>query len=634
MPTKADVKIFVSHRIDLDSVTVHNVVYKPVRCGAIFDSDYTGDKFGDNTGANISQHRMKMGEFTVQYWAWKNVKADYYGLCHYRRYLSFAEEKFPTDEKNQVIEKYLHEKTIEKYRLNDCNYIQSLVSQYDAVVGEYADISNMYTPRGPRKTLYEHFKAYDGHLINEDDIALFLDTLEALYPQIGKCAREYFAGSKFRGYNCFILKKDLYFEFCEIEVAVLEALKNTGKISFEHRTNIQSRTYGFFAEWLYGVYLYYLETCTDKKIKELQLVFFENTEQPQTLSPIENAVPVVFLTNRYLLSATLVSIQSLVESKLADTKYDIIILHEELVQQEKEDILAFYEKDPTICIRFMDFRKEQPFASNGIHWDSKHNVPIAALFLPWLLPEYARAIFLHSDVIVKTDLSELMEASFEGNMLMAPLDSIRIAENNIDRNVFAARKHQLAMDDPYQYISTAVMAMNLHQMRGQLSYDQIMRYALGRYYPRDAVNRIFAGNIKILGDEWNSVYSANEGVIRYFEFMPKVLADSQKQAKKHPKVIHYHLYPKPWQTSVTQNTPQYWLVARNSLMYERLLSFVAAAACRECAVPTGVVQKPLPIRVANKLLPYGSIRRRIVKKIIPPGSGRWNLLKKIYYFFR
>ena len=36
---RPDVKIFVSRRIDIDSVLVDNPLYVPVRCGAVFDKE-------------------------------------------------------------------------------------------------------------------------------------------------------------------------------------------------------------------------------------------------------------------------------------------------------------------------------------------------------------------------------------------------------------------------------------------------------------------------------------------------------------------------------------------------------------------------------------------------------------------
>ena len=89
MKEGTDVKIFVSTRIDLDAKQIENPLLIPVRCGAVFDERTNVKSLGDNTGDNISAKRMSFNELTVQYWAWKNQKADYFGICHYRRFLAF-----------------------------------------------------------------------------------------------------------------------------------------------------------------------------------------------------------------------------------------------------------------------------------------------------------------------------------------------------------------------------------------------------------------------------------------------------------------------------------------------------------------------------------------------------------------
>ena len=50
---------------------------------AVYDEEGNSEIQGDDTGDNISKLRMSFCAFTVQYWAWQNVDADYYGCLLY-----------------------------------------------------------------------------------------------------------------------------------------------------------------------------------------------------------------------------------------------------------------------------------------------------------------------------------------------------------------------------------------------------------------------------------------------------------------------------------------------------------------------------------------------------------------------
>lgn len=126
MGDTSDIKIFVSHRIDKDTEIIDSPLYYNIRCGAVYDKREKVEILGDNVGENISEKRNSFCELTVMYWAWKNMQADYYGLCHYRRYLSFAEHSANIIEKN-----YIDSKLISEYKLNDINALKNLVNKYD-----------------------------------------------------------------------------------------------------------------------------------------------------------------------------------------------------------------------------------------------------------------------------------------------------------------------------------------------------------------------------------------------------------------------------------------------------------------------------------------------------------------------
>lgn len=56
----------------------------PIQVGAALTEQRIAD-VTDATGDNISSHNRRYSEMTAFYWMWKNAKADYLGICHYRR---------------------------------------------------------------------------------------------------------------------------------------------------------------------------------------------------------------------------------------------------------------------------------------------------------------------------------------------------------------------------------------------------------------------------------------------------------------------------------------------------------------------------------------------------------------------
>ena len=96
----------------------NDTCYLPVQVGREGKADlgYTGD----NTGNNISEKNSSFCELTGIYWAWKNLNADYVGLCHYRRYFS-----------NKIHSSNLEIK--QKAILNNADY-ECLLSRYDCLL--------------------------------------------------------------------------------------------------------------------------------------------------------------------------------------------------------------------------------------------------------------------------------------------------------------------------------------------------------------------------------------------------------------------------------------------------------------------------------------------------------------------
>jgi hypothetical protein len=290
-PKKPDIKIFVSHRIDLDSETIDNPLYIPVRCGAVYDEREGVTMMGDDTGNNISSKKKAFSEFTVQYWAWKNVEADYYGLCHYRRYLSFADRRYHTDEYGFVSAFLLNESAQAKYGLLDAERMEREIGQYDAVLSEPNLVKNQPTPKGKVITVREMWEAHDGFFITAAAIDEMFRLIDRLAPEYSRSGREYFDSGFHRGYNCYVMRKELFTRLCEFQFPILFEMEHW--LSQQPYQETLLRIPAYIGEMLYGVFTYHIQNYEQWNIKERQFILFKNTEK------VKGPLGAVWLSLRY-----------------------------------------------------------------------------------------------------------------------------------------------------------------------------------------------------------------------------------------------------------------------------------------------------------------------------------------------
>lgn len=272
-----NVKCFVSMRTDMENVnTVDNSLYIPMLCGAILERQKNMEIATDDVKINISNKKEYLSEFTIQYWAWKNVKADYIGLCHYRRYLAFDISPMIPREKDGLYRiPYLNNFFIKKMGIQQAEKQIQFIEQYDLIINEAANVKQMPNLSGYKNRVYDHWKTADGILLDADYIDYMMKVIKEKTPEIYESAVRYLYGSKHRGFNCYFMKTELFDGLNNFQFSVL---KDLGE--YVHRENIPlkiKRTYAFIGEILYGIYTQYLIDQKKYKIKEMPLVLILNT---------------------------------------------------------------------------------------------------------------------------------------------------------------------------------------------------------------------------------------------------------------------------------------------------------------------------------------------------------------------
>ena len=79
----SDIKILVA--MHKEASVLKNPLLLPIQVGSALAERRLPDMLHDDEGIHISGKNKSYCEMTAQYWAWKNLRADYYGFFHYHR---------------------------------------------------------------------------------------------------------------------------------------------------------------------------------------------------------------------------------------------------------------------------------------------------------------------------------------------------------------------------------------------------------------------------------------------------------------------------------------------------------------------------------------------------------------------
>ena len=184
---------------------------------------------GDNTGDNISQANPRLCELTGMYWAWKNLKADYIGMMHYRRY--FTEKSIPERLAKGKYASIISQKELEP-----------LLNKYDLVL-----------PKQRRyyiESLYSHFV----HLpyTYEKDIGILRDIIGETCPEYLEAFDKVMKRSHAHMFNIFVMKKECFDRYCQWFFSVI--LEADRRIDVSGYTAMEARAVAFLGEFLLDVW--------------------------------------------------------------------------------------------------------------------------------------------------------------------------------------------------------------------------------------------------------------------------------------------------------------------------------------------------------------------------------------------
>lgn len=282
-------------------------------------------------------------------------------------------------------------------------------------------------------------------------------------------------------------------------------------------------------------------------------------------------ITVVFASNQKGVMPLSVAIWSVVETAAESTSFEICVLSDGIEAESQEKIKSLVEKaGRRHRIRFIDVSLIIPESVKV-----NENWPKAAwarVFLPDLLPDVSRVIYLDIDTMACTDLKELYSTHMGDNALGVVLE-----HESHERSHFNERL-QIPLDCP-GYFNSGVLLMNLAVFRRDRLVEKIMTFAETKasilYCPdQDALNGALCNRIQILHPRWNWYGGLTRAIMKegYFEHARRGCSLKQAvEAALYPGILHYRgKENKPWHYNYGIYGKHYYKCIQRAGLYEYL----------------------------------------------------------------
>lgn len=286
-----DVKILVCYHTN--SVLISNDVYVPIQVGKQ-NSKLLLPMIGDDLGDNISNLNGVFCELTGLYWGWKNIKADYIGLCHYRRIFAF--NTFNDSFRSVInLARYFTSRflySIIRASANVMGYINIRVlnSEKDFVnsADNFANEIKSYLLKNPKIKAFALKPVRIGNLTNyyffsmisgKKHVVSIKNIVKEYYPDIYPYVEKTLKSNKLYYANMVILKSEILDDYCTFIFDVL--IKHyhwclDEKIVSSKDDLAISRLMGYMAEFLTSSYISYLKASYgNNSVKLLTMVKYE-----------------------------------------------------------------------------------------------------------------------------------------------------------------------------------------------------------------------------------------------------------------------------------------------------------------------------------------------------------------------
>jgi len=263
-------------------------------------------------------------------------------------------------------------------------------------------------------------------------------------------------------------------------------------------------------------------------------------------------IPIFFAIDDGYMPFLAVALESLIENSSKKYYYSIKILYTNISEENKKKINKY--KRENVNIEFVDLNYYIEKVKDKLYTrDYYTNTTYFRLFIANLYPQYNKAIYLDSDILVLGDIAELYNQDMGDNLIAAAPDDViqttKVFQEYAEKVVGVA--------DYRNYFNAGILLMNLDEFR-KFDFQNKFLYLLETIkftvaQDQDYLNRLCKGKVKIIDKAWDTMPIGNETL-----------------EEKDLKIIHYNLADKPWHYDNIKYKEYFWKYAKKTEYYNEI----------------------------------------------------------------
>ena len=263
-------------------------------------------------------------------------------------------------------------------------------------------------------------------------------------------------------------------------------------------------------------------------------------------------IPIFFAIDDGYMPFLAVALESLIENSSKKYYYSIKILYTNISEENKKKINKY--KRENVNIEFVDLNYYIEKLKDKLYTrDYYTNTTYFRLFIANLYPQYNKAIYLDSDIVVLGDIAELYNQDIGDNLIAAAPDdviqTIKVFQEYAEKVVGVA--------DYRNYFNAGILLMNLDEFR-KYNFQNKFLYLLETIkftvaQDQDYLNRLCKGKVKIIDKAWD-IMPVGTGTLE----------------EKDLKIVHYNLADKPWHYDNIKYKEYFWKYAKKTEYYNEI----------------------------------------------------------------